>query len=41
MVIEIRKFELVIERGLEDESTKSKIIEFGFYFVEKSSNEHR
>ena len=31
----------ILERRLEDKSTKSKITEFGSRFVEKSSNEQR
>ena len=30
---------IFLERGLEDESTESKITEFGSNFAEKSSNE--
>ena len=40
MVIEITQFEFLV-RGLKDESTESKITEFGFDFVKKSSNEHK
>ena len=39
MWIEIRKFDF-LERGLEDESTESKITKFGSDFVKKSSNVH-
>ena len=38
MVIEIRQFD-ILKRELEDKSTESKITEYGFDFVEKSSNE--
>ena len=31
---------IFLERGLKDESTESKITEFGSDFVERSSNEH-
>ena len=38
MWMEIKDFDL-FERRLEDESTESKITEFGSRFAEKSSNE--
>ena len=39
-MIGIGKFD-IYERGLENESTESKITQFGFDFLEKSLNEQR